>query len=197
MAHHKRVKDIWNIIGQSGRPTKSLQNEIPKLSSKRTMNKKMNRGFCISTTHNTPRRKWHIRPTTLEVISHVYSFITKLSKKNFNFLREVIHSNDRIKIRFRGLESTCQVINHRFPSKRRWGVNSPSPRIMHHTKSDRRQNNRQRYPYLHFMSSRSVKLHWKYKSKVSESVSQASTTKISGGQERACHNHVSHLSKKR
>ena len=57
----------------------------------------MSRGFSISITHNTPRRrKRHIRHTTLEMIDSVYSFMTKLPKKNFNFLWEVIHPNNRI-----------------------------------------------------------------------------------------------------
>ena len=119
------------------------------------MNKKMSRGFNIGTTHNTPRRrKRHIRHTALETIDGVYNFMTELPKKKFNFLQEVIHPNDRIKIPFRRLESTCQVINHRFHSKHGWGVNSPSPRIRYHRKSARRQNSRQRYPFQNFTNSK-------------------------------------------
>uniref|UniRef100_A0A9I9E8K7 Uncharacterized protein n=1 Tax=Cucumis melo TaxID=3656 RepID=A0A9I9E8K7_CUCME len=60
-----------------------------------------------------------LRHTTLETIRSVYSFMTKLPKKIFNSLREVIHPNDRIKIPFRRLESTYQAINHTFHTKHR------------------------------------------------------------------------------
>uniref|UniRef100_A0A9I9EC44 Uncharacterized protein n=1 Tax=Cucumis melo TaxID=3656 RepID=A0A9I9EC44_CUCME len=84
VSRHKRVQDDINIVGMSSRPSKSLQNVVPKLQSKRTMNKKMSRRLNTSKTHKTPRwRKRRRRHTTPEMTSNVNGIMAKVPKVNY------------------------------------------------------------------------------------------------------------------